>query len=44
MQFLNTVHCIIFISFRINVGIGTYFAYYRHVNRYRETSIDKKVF
>ena len=27
MQFLHTVHCVIFNNFTINFGIGTYFVY-----------------
>ena len=33
-----TVYIVLFsITFTINVGIGTYFAYYKHMNRNKET-------
>ena len=38
MQFLHTVHCVVFIIFTINIGIATYFVYYKHMNCDKENA------
>ena len=37
MQFLHTVHCVIFNIFTANIGIGSYFVYCKYMNRAKET-------
>ena len=32
-MYIVHVHCVIFNTFVINVGIPTYFVYYKHMNR-----------
>ena len=36
MQFLHTVHCVAFNSFTVDVGIRTYFVYYKYTNCKKE--------
>ena len=38
MQFLSTVHCVISITFTINIGIATYFVYYNYMYHDEKTS------
>ena len=41
MQFFHTVSCVIF---TINVGIGTYFVYYKYVNYEEKTDAEEKFY
>ena len=36
MQFLHTVHSVVFKNFTINVGISTYFVCYKYMNCKKE--------
>ena len=44
MQFLYTVYCVIFNSFIINTGIGTYFVFYKYINVIKKPVLNKDLF
>ena len=44
MQFLHTVHCFIFNSFIINIGVGTDFVFYKYINVIKKLVLKKDLF